>query len=58
MHRIHVCQDQVTHMHQLSEHQKQCQKLIESIKTLLHDQMSHNRNKLVLAVEKDVSIGS
>ena len=45
MHRIHVRQDQVTHMHQLSEYQKQCQKRKGSIITLLHDRMSHNRNK-------------
>jgi hypothetical protein len=26
MHKIHVYQDQVTHMHRLSEYQRQCQK--------------------------------
>jgi hypothetical protein len=45
MHRIHVRQDQVTHMHRLSVYQKTVLKLIESIKTLLHDQMSQNRIK-------------
>jgi hypothetical protein len=44
MHRIHVHQDQVTHMHRLSEYQKQCQKRIESIKQFLEDRMSQNRN--------------
>jgi hypothetical protein len=45
MHRIHVRQDHVTHMHRLSKYQKQCQKRIESIKHLLHDRMSQNRSK-------------
>jgi hypothetical protein len=38
--RIHVRQDQVTHMHRLSEYQKHSVKRKESIKQLLHDRMS------------------
>jgi hypothetical protein len=38
--RIHVRQDQVTHMHQLSEYPKHSVKRKESIKQLLHDRMS------------------
>jgi hypothetical protein len=38
--RIHVRQDQVTHMHRLSEYQKHSVKRKKSIKQLLHDQLS------------------
>jgi hypothetical protein len=38
--RIHVRQDQVTHMHRLSEYQKHSVKRKESIKQLQHVRMS------------------
>jgi hypothetical protein len=44
MHKTHVRQDQVSHMRWLSEYQNTVQKRKESIKTLLHDRMSQNRN--------------
>jgi hypothetical protein len=43
--RIHVRQDQVTHMHRLSEYQKHSVKRKESIKQLLHDRMSQLNNR-------------
>jgi hypothetical protein len=43
--RIHVHQDQVTHMHQRSEYQKHSVKRKESIKQLLHDRMSQLNNR-------------
>jgi hypothetical protein len=43
--KIHVLQDQVTHMHRLSEYQNTVSRRIESIKTVLHDRMSQSRNK-------------
>jgi hypothetical protein len=42
--RIHVRQDQVTHMHRRSEYQKHSVKRKESIKQLLHDRMSQLNN--------------
>jgi hypothetical protein len=42
--RIHVRQDQITHMHRRSEYQKHSVKRKESIKQLLHDRMSQKRN--------------
>jgi hypothetical protein len=59
MDRIHVRQDQSSHMYWLSEYQNTVSKSIESIKTLLHDRKSQNRKKKrVLVAEKDVSTGS
>jgi hypothetical protein len=43
--RIHVRQDQVTHMHRCSEYQKHSVKRKESIKQLLHDRMSQLNNR-------------
>jgi hypothetical protein len=43
--RIHVRQDQVTHMHRRSEYQKHSVKRKESIKQLLLDQMSQLNNR-------------
>jgi hypothetical protein len=45
MHRIHVRQDQITHMHRLSVYQNTVLKHKGSIRTLLHDRMSQKRNK-------------
>jgi hypothetical protein len=44
--RIHVRQDQVTHLHRLSEYQKHSVNRKESIKHLLHDRMSQSNNRL------------
>jgi hypothetical protein len=44
MHRIHVRQDQVTHMHRLSLYQNTVLKRKGSIRILLHDRISQNRN--------------
>jgi hypothetical protein len=43
--RIHVRQDQVTHMHRRSEYQKHSVKRKESINQLLHDRMSQLNNR-------------
>jgi hypothetical protein len=43
--RIHVRQDQVTHMHRRSEYQKHSVKHKESINQLLHDRMSQLNNR-------------
>jgi hypothetical protein len=43
--RIHVHQDQVTHMHRRSEYKKHSVKRKESIKQLLHDIMSQLKNR-------------
>jgi predicted RNase H-like nuclease len=45
--RIHVRQDQVTHMHRLSKYKKHSVKRKESIKQLLHDLMSQVTTVLV-----------
>jgi D-lyxose ketol-isomerase len=44
MHRIHVRQNQVTHMHRLNVYQNTVLKRKGNIITLLHDRMSPNRN--------------
>jgi hypothetical protein len=58
MHRIHVRQDQVTHMHQLSAYQNTVLKRKEVLKLYYMTECLKIVTKRVLAADKDISTGS